>query len=385
VRGAVSTADIPVRSDALGEACHRSGQRAIPSSDSERTDVTQEGIVAVKKSAGRWSGSKKAANAAAGKRDAETDRKLQREAERKRSRQPGSKKSGAAQTGARRYPEPPLPKQHLEKPGLETDLDPRPRYLAREYRGSGKLEGKVALITGGDSGIGRAVAVLFAREGADVAIVYLSEDEDAEETRQAVEAEGRRALLIPGDVTDSEFCRESVETTVQALGRLDILVNNAAFQEHADSLEDISDEQLEHTFRTNIFGYFYMARAALPHLERGASIINTGSVTGLDGSKQLLDYSATKGAIHAFTKSLAQNVLDRGIRVNAVAPGPVWTPLNPADQDAEKVAKFGSAVPMKRPAQPEEIAPSYVFLAAPVCSSYITGEILPVLGGSEGG
>jgi NAD(P)-dependent dehydrogenase (short-subunit alcohol dehydrogenase family) len=385
VRGAVSTADIPVRSDALGEACHRSGQRAIPSSDSERTDVTQEGIVAVKKSAGRWSGSKKAANAAAGKRDAETDRKLQREAERKRSRQPGSKKSGAAQTGARRYPEPPLPKQHLEKPGLETDLEPRPSYLAREYRGSGKLEGKVALITGGDSGIGRAVAVLFAREGADVAIVYLSEDEDAEETRQAVEAEGRRALLIPGDVTDSEFCRESVETTVQALGRLDILVNNAAFQEHADSLEDISDEQLEHTFRTNIFGYFYMARAALPHLERGASIINTGSVTGLDGSKQLLDYSATKGAIHAFTKSLAQNVLDRGIRVNAVAPGPVWTPLNPADQDAEKVAKFGSAVPMKRPAQPEEIAPSYVFLAAPVCSSYITGEILPVLGGSEGG
>jgi NAD(P)-dependent dehydrogenase (short-subunit alcohol dehydrogenase family) len=341
--------------------------------------------VAVKKSAGRWSGSKKASNAAAGKREAETDRKLQQEAERKRSRQPGPRKSGAAQTGARRYPEPPLPKQHLEKPGLETDLDPRPSYLAREYRGSGKLEGKVALITGGDSGIGRAVAVLFAREGADVAIVYLSEDEDAEETRQAVEAEGRRALLIPGDVTDSEFCRESVETTVQALGRLDILVNNAAFQEHADSLEDISDAQLEHTFRTNIFGYFYMARAALPHLKRGASIINTGSVTGLDGSKQLLDYSATKGAIHAFTKSLAQNVLDRGIRVNAVAPGPVWTPLNPADQDAEKVAKFGSAVPMKRPAQPEEIAPSYVFLAAPVCSSYITGEILPVLGGSEGG
>ena len=341
--------------------------------------------MAVKKSAGRWSGSKKSSNAAAGKRDAATDRKLQREAERKRAPEPKSKKAGAVQAGARAYPAPPLPKQHLEKPGREADLDPRPLYLAPHYRGSGKLEGMVGLITGGDSGIGRAVAVLFAREGADVAIVYLSEDEDADETRRAIEAEGRRALLIPGDVTDPAFCRESVEMTVQALGRLDILVNNAAFQEHADSLEDISDEQLEHTFRTNIFGYFYMARAALPHLGAGASIINTGSVTGLDGSKQLLDYASTKGAIHAFTKSLAQNVLERGIRVNAVAPGPVWTPLNPADQDAAKVAKFGGAVPMKRPAQPEEIAPSYVFLAAPVCSSYITGEILPVLGGTDGG
>jgi len=242
-----------------------------------------------------------------------------------------------------------------------------------------------ALITGGDSGIGRAVAVLFAREGADVAIVYLSEDEDAEETRRAVEAEGRRAVLIPGDVTSSEFCQEAVETSVQEFGRLDILVNNAAFQEHAAALEDITDEQLDQTFRTNIFGYFYMARAALPHLGEGASIINTGSVTGMEGSKELLDYSATKGAIHAFTKSLSQNVVDRGIRVNCVAPGPVWTPLNPADQDAEKVAQFGGSVPMKRPAQPEEVAPAYVFLAAPVCSSYITGEILPVLGGVEAG
>jgi len=342
----------------------------------------------VKKSAGRWSGSKKSTHAAAGKRDAATDRKLQREAEQKRSRPPSKEKEAkkpAVQTGARPYPAPPLPKQHLRKPGLESELEPRPQYEAPDYRGSGKLEGKVALITGGDSGIGRAVAVLFAREGADVAIVYLSEDSDAEETRRAVEAEGRRALLIPGDVTDSAFCYESVETTVRELGRLDVLVNNAAFQEHADSLEDISDEQLEHTFRTNIFGYFYMARAALPHMETGASIINSGSVTGLQGSKELLDYASTKGAIHAFTKSLAQNVLDRGIRVNAVAPGPVWTPLNPADQDAEKVAKFGGSVPMKRPAQPEELAPAYVFLAAPTCSSYITGEILPVLGGSEGG
>ena len=341
--------------------------------------------MAVKKKAARWSGNGKESGAAAGKKTA-ADRKLQRDAERKRDRTEAAKpkKERAAQLGARRYPDLPYPKQHLAKPGNESDLEPRPKYEAPEYRGSGKLDGKVALITGGDSGIGRAVAVLFAREGADVAIVYLSEDEDAEETRRAVEAEGRRALLLPGDVTSSAFCQEAVESTVQEFGQLDILVNNAAFQEHSAALEDITDEQLDRTFRTNIFGYFYMARSALPHLGEGAAIINTGSVTGLDGSKDLLDYSSTKGAIHAFTKSLSQNVLDRGIRVNCVAPGPVWTPLNPADQDAEKVAEFGGSVPMKRPAQPEELAPAYVFLAAPVCSSYITGEILPVLGGIEG-
>jgi NAD(P)-dependent dehydrogenase (short-subunit alcohol dehydrogenase family) len=344
--------------------------------------------VAVKSKTGRSNGRPKAGQAAAGKRTAASDRQLQREAEQRRTGKGGKggqEERQPVQAGTRPYPGTPLPKQHQAKPGIEAELKPRPQFKAPDYRGSGKLEGKVALVTGGDSGIGRAVAVLFAREGADVAIVYLSEDQDAETTRQAVVDEGRRALLIPGDVTDSAFCQEAVQQTVEELGGLDILVNNAAFQEHAESLEDITDEQLDRTFRTNIFGYFYMARAALPHLEEGSAIINTGSVTGMEGSKQLLDYSATKGAIHAFTKSLAQNVVDRGIRVNCVAPGPVWTPLNPADQDAEKVAQFGGKVAMKRPAQPEELAPAYVFLAAPSCSSYITGEILPVLGGGEGG
>jgi NAD(P)-dependent dehydrogenase (short-subunit alcohol dehydrogenase family) len=256
----------------------------------------------------------------------------------------------------------------------------KPRFDAPDYKGSGKLEGKVAIITGGDSGIGRSVAVLYAREGADVAIVYLAAHEDAEETKRCVEKEGRRCLLISGDVKDSNFCRQAVERTVKELGHLDILVNNAAFQEHANSLEDITDERLEETFRTNIFGYFYMARAAVPHMKEGASIINTTSVVSLRGSSQLLDYSSTKGAINAFTLSLAQSLIEKGIRVNAVAPGPVWTPLNPADKDPESVKNFGKNTVMKRPAQPEELSPAYVFLAAPVCSSYITGIVLPVTG-----
>jgi NAD(P)-dependent dehydrogenase (short-subunit alcohol dehydrogenase family) len=241
-----------------------------------------------------------------------------------------------------------------------------------------------ALITGGDSGIGRAVAVLFAREGADVAIAYLSEHDDAAETQRAIQEEGARRITLSGDVKDPDFCRAAVERTVAEFGKLDVLVNNAAFQLHAYSLEQITDEHLDETFRTNIYGYFQMARAALPHLKSGSCIINTGSETGLFGQPILLDYSATKGAIHAFTRALATNLAAQGIRVNAVAPGPVWTPLNPADQPAGNVADFGSDTDMGRPAQPEELSPAYVFLASPVCSSYITGVVLPVMGGVTG-
>jgi NAD(P)-dependent dehydrogenase (short-subunit alcohol dehydrogenase family) len=280
------------------------------------------------------------------------------------------------------YPKPPLPPQHQESPGLESGVHPRPKFQAPLYRPAGKLEGKVALITGGDSGIGRAVALLFAREGADIAIIYLPEEEsDAAETRQAIQAEGRRAILLPGDVTSSEFCHAAVEETVAQLGQLDILVNNAAFQKNVESLDDVSEEQWDKTFRTNIYGYFYMVKAAISHLQPGSAIINTGSIPGLEGEKTLLDYSATKGAIHAFTKSLAQNLVEKKIRVNAVAPGPVWTPLNPAAKPAEEVVEFGADTPMGRPGQPEEIAPVYVFLASNADSNFITGEVISLLGG----
>ena len=277
-----------------------------------------------------------------------------------------------------------MPRQHLRKPGLEAKLDPPPQFAAPDYRGSGKLEGKVALITGGDSGIGRAVAVLFAREGADVAILYLDEHVDAEATQRAVEREGRAVHRIVWRRALSAFCDDAVAAVVEHFGQLDILVNNAAFQLHADSLRDLSDEHFDMTIRTNLYGYFQMARAALKHLPYGGCIINTGSETGLFGSAGLVDYSATKGAIHAFSRSLATQLLPKGIRVNVVAPGPVWTPLNPSDRPAAKVPEFGASTGMKRPAQPEEIAPAYVFLAAPSCSSYITGIELPIMGGVHG-
>jgi NAD(P)-dependent dehydrogenase (short-subunit alcohol dehydrogenase family) len=285
----------------------------------------------------------------------------------------------AVQTGVDQ-PVPPMSSAHLAKPGIEAQMEQRPRFMAETYKGSGKLEGQVAIVTGGDSGIGRAVAVLFAREGADVAVMYLNEHEDAEETKRCIEAEGRRCITIAGDVKDADFCKQAVDGVVRQFGKLDVLVNNAAFQEHAMSLLDITEERFAETMHTNIFGYFHMAKAAVPHLKSGAAIVNTGSVTGLKGSKNLIDYSSTKGAIHAFTMSLASNLIDKGIRVNAVAPGPVWTPLNPADQGPDKIAEFGASTDMKRPAQPEELSPAYVFLASSVCSGYITGIVLPVTG-----
>jgi NAD(P)-dependent dehydrogenase (short-subunit alcohol dehydrogenase family) len=283
---------------------------------------------------------------------------------------------------AESYPTPPFKPQHQQSPGLESELQPRPQFMAPLYKGSGKLQDKCAIVTGGDSGIGRAVSVLFAREGADVAIVFLPEEQsDAEETARAIQNEGRRALLIPGDVTDADFCVDAVEQAIGEFGKLDVLVNNAGFQKNQKKLEDVTIEQWDKTFRTNIYGYFHMVKAAVPHMKGGSTIVNTGSVTGLEGEKTLLDYSATKGAIHAFTKTLAQMLTDKKIRVNAVAPGPVWTPLNPSAKPAEQVSKFGADVGLGRPGQPEELAPAYVFLASNITSSFISGAILPVLGG----
>jgi NAD(P)-dependent dehydrogenase (short-subunit alcohol dehydrogenase family) len=294
-----------------------------------------------------------------------------------------SKSDNAIQAGQRQYPSK-FPPQHLTKPGNEADLKIRPMFEAPAYQGSQKLKDYVAIVTGGDSGIGRAVAVLYAREGADVAIVYLDEHDDAEETKRAVEAEGQRCITIAGDVADAKFCEDVVREVIKKFGKLDVLVNNAAFQQHA-TFDELTENQFDRTVKTNLYGYFHMAKAAVPRMKRGGSIVMTGSVTGLLGNKDLLDYSMTKGGIHAFARSLATYLVDRGIRVNVVAPGPVWTPLNPADKRAEAVAKFGGDTPMKRPAQPEEIAPAFVFLAAPSCSSYITGEILPIIGGYTGG
>ena len=326
---------------------------------------------------------KRAPSSSPARETAARQRKIQSAADAREARKGTGKarKPGAMQAGARRYPELPFPRQHLRKPGSERQLDPAPMYDAPFYRGSDKLAGRVALITGGDSGIGRAVAVLFAREGADVAITYLSEDGDARDTVAAIEAEGRRGIAVPADVRDRRACGRVVRETVRKLGGLNVLVNNAAFQLHVPRFEDLTAAQFDETLKTNLYGYFQMSQVAIAHMGTGDAIVNTGSVTGLQGSKNLLDYSMTKGGIHAFTKALAAHLVPRGIRVNAVAPGPVWTPLNPADKAAEDVAEFGGGTPMKRPAQPEEIAPAYVFLASPQCSSYITGEILPIVGG----
>ena len=293
------------------------------------------------------------------------------------------KNGSSAQAHADKQPKPPFPPQKLEKPGLEADLEPKPKYEAPSYRAANKLEGKRALITGGDSGIGRAVAVLFAREGADVAINYLEEEQvDAEETKRAVEAEGRRCVLLPGDLTDEKLCKKLVDRTIKELGGIEILVSNAAHQNRKE-LDELTFEEFDRTFKTNVYAYYLLCKHAVPHMPRGSSIIATSSSTGFRGSDELPDYSATKGAINQFTKVLAKQLIDKGIRVNAVAPGPVWTPLNAADEGMtpEKVAEFGKKTPLERPAQPEEVAPAYVFLASEADSSFITGIILPVLGG----
>jgi NAD(P)-dependent dehydrogenase (short-subunit alcohol dehydrogenase family) len=318
---------------------------------------------------------------------------LQQQEETAMARSDDRGQGGATQTmeeepQVQAQPKPPYPKQKLEKPGIEAEMELKPQWRAPKYKAAGKLEGKVALVTGADSGIGRAVAYLYAREGADVAIVHLPEEQqDADVTRQAIEEEGRRCLDLPGDLRDAQFCRDVVERTVRELGRLDVLVSNAAWQNRKASLEEVTEEEWDRTFHTNIYAYFHLTQAAVKHMKPGSAIIATSSETGIMGAKELPDYSATKGAINAYTKTLAQQLIEKGIRVNAVAPGPVWTPLNPADQGEkpEEVEKFGQKQPMKRAAQPEEIAPAYVFLASPQTSSYITGEILPIIGGYSGG
>ena len=277
----------------------------------------------------------------------------------------------------------PAQKQNTQ-PGKEHKMTPQPEYIRGSYKGSNKLKNKVALITGGDSGIGRAVAVHFAREGADIAIIYLNEDKDAEDTKQLVEQEGRKCILVAGDVGDEKFCKKAVKQTIDKLGKLDILVNNAAEQHEQTDIKDIDKKQLQRTFETNIFSMFYITKAALEHLKKGSCIINTTSVTSYRGSHHLMDYASTKGAITAFTRSLSANLAEQNIRVNAVAPGPIWTPLIPASFSAKEVKEFGQNVPLKRPGQPSEVAPAYVLLASED-GSYMTGQVIHVNGGEQVG
>ncbi|CAM4197075.1 dehydrogenase [Bacillus manliponensis] len=274
-----------------------------------------------------------------------------------------------------------LPPQHQQKqPGIESLMNPLPKFIDDRYKGSEKLTGKYALVTGGDSGIGRAVAILFAKEGANVAIAYLDEHEDAKETKRLVEKEGRKCILFAGDLSDEQHCKQVVSETVKQLGGLHIVINNVAQQYPQQGLENITAEQLEKTFRTNIFSYFYVTKAALPHLKQGDAIVNTASIVAYEGNEQLIDYAATKGAIVAFTRSLAKSLVQKGIRVNGVAPGPIWTPLIPSSFDEKKVSEFGSNVPMKRPGEPYELAPAYVYLASND-STYVTGQMIHVNGG----
>ncbi|MGD6957936.1 SDR family oxidoreductase [Rossellomorea aquimaris] len=275
-----------------------------------------------------------------------------------------------------------FPPQHQDhQPGTVDEMNPQPIHTDQNYKGSGKLDGKVALITGGDSGIGRSVAWYYAREGAHVAISYLDEHEDANKTKDLVEAEGVRCILLSGDIGSSTFCKDIVNKTISELGKLDILVNNAAEQHPQQGLTDISDEQLERTFKTNVFSMFYLTRAALPHLKKGASIINTASITAYKGNKDLIDYSSTKGAIVSFTRSLAENIASDGIRVNGVAPGPIWTPLIPSTFSSQKVSQFGANTPLGRAGQPYELGPAYVYLASED-SSYVSGQMIHINGGT---
>lgn len=365
---------VPARQKATPKV--RKGTRAAAAAPADAEGTARKRVV---KTATR----KTAATDERAARVAARQRRLQDQEKAKDARAKKAAKKKVTQAGTRKQPEK-MPAQSIAKPGHEHALDLAPRFLAPDYAGSGKLKGLRAIVTGGDSGIGRAVAVLYAREGADVAVLHLDEHEDADVTRQHVEREGGRCIVIAGDVRDPRFCNRAVKQVAKAFGGVDILVNNAAFQLHCHRLEDLDDAHLQETLQTNIGGYIQMARAVLPYLGEGASIVNSGSETGLFGSKSLIDYSATKGAIHAFTKALASQLLPRGIRVNCVAPGPVWTPLNPADKAAPDVGEFGQDSDMGRAAQPEELSPAYVFLAAPSCSSYISGAILPVMGGPRG-